>query len=415
MDKKRRVVITGMGVISPVGNAVPAFWDALVTGKSGIGPITQFDASEHASQIAGEVKNFDCSAYINSKEQRRMDRFVQYAVVAAYQAVADARLDIAKEDPFKIGVLVGSGIGSLHTIQEQVKNLLNKGPSRLSPFTIPMLIVNMASGQIAISLGVKGPNSAVATACASGAHAIGDAFKIIQRGDAEVMITGGTESCVCSTGIGAFCAMKALSTHNNEPEKASRPFDKQRDGFVMAEGAGIILLENWEHAQQRNAPIYAEITGYGMSADAYHITAPDPTGQGAAYAMNNALRDAQLKPTEVSYINAHGTSTLLNDKVETIAIKRVFGDYAQKVPISSIKGMTGHLLGAGGAVEFIACCCTIRDNIIAPTTNYETPDPDCDLDYVPNQARTVRVDVALSNSLGFGGHNATLIVQRFKS
>lgn len=415
MDKKRRVVITGMGVISPVGNDVPAFWDALVAGKSGIGPITQFDASGHTSQIAGEVRNFDCSAYINSKEQRRMDKFVQYAVVAAYQAVADARLDIAKEDPFRIGVLVGSGIGSLYTIQEQVKHLLAKGPSRLSPFTIPMLIVNMAAGQIAISLGVKGPNSAVATACASGAHAIGDAFKIIQRGDAEVMITGGTESCVCSTGVGAFCAMKALSTHNSEPEKASRPFDKQRDGFVMAEGAGIILLENWEHARQRNAPIYAEITGYGMSADAYHITAPDPTGQGAAYAMNNALRDAGLKPEEVSYINAHGTSTLLNDKVETIAIKRVFGDYAQKVPISSIKGMTGHLLGAGGAVEFIACCCTIRDNIIAPTTNYETPDPDCDLDYVPNQARTVRVDAALSNSLGFGGHNATLIVQRFKA
>ncbi|MFH1246119.1 MAG: beta-ketoacyl-ACP synthase II [Candidatus Omnitrophota bacterium] len=415
MDKKNRVVITGLGIISPVGNDVDTFWNALVNGKSGISAIKQFDASEHTSQIAGEVKDFDCSMYLNGKEQRRMDKFVQFALVAAYQATANAQLDIAKENPFEIGVLIGSGIGSLYTIQEQVKNLINKGPSRMSPFTIPMLIVNMAAGQIAISLGVKGPNSAVATACASGAHAIGDAFRIIQRGEAEVMITGGTESCVCATGVGAFCAMKALSTQNSEPEKASRPFDKQRDGFVIAEGAGVIILESLEHARQRNARIYAEIVGYGMSADAYHITAPDPTGEGAAYAMNKALQDAQVKPNEISYINAHGTSTLLNDKVETIAIKRVFGDYARKLPVSSIKSMTGHLLGAAGAVEFIACCCTINNNVIAPTTNYETPDPDCDLDYVPNQARAAKVDVVMSNSLGFGGHNATLIVRRFKS
>ena len=413
MDEDRRVVITGVGVVSPVGNNIDEFWNSLTAGKSGIRRITQFDPTSYDSQIAGEVKNFDPS-YISLKDRKRMDRFVQYALVAAYQAANDAQIDFKNEDPYQTGVLIGSGIGSLCTIQQQHKILLEKGPSKMSPFTIPMLIINMASGQVAISFGVKGPNSAIATACASGGNAIGDAFKIIQRKDAQVMIAGGTESCICQIGVGAFCAMKALSTRNNEPERASRPFDKDRDGFVMAEGAGIVILESLEHALKRNAPIHAEIIGYGMSGDAYHMTAPDPEGEGAARAMSEALRDAQIKPEEVSYINAHGTSTPLNDKVESIAIKKVFGRSAKKIPISSTKSMTGHLLGAAGAVEFIACCLSIKNNIVAPTINYETPDPDCDLDYVPNKAREVNVEIALSNSLGFGGHNATLLIRRFR-
>jgi len=414
MNKARRVVITGLGVVSPIGNTTDEFWKSLVAGVSGVGRITQFDPTGYASQIAGEVKGFDPSAYISAKDKRRMDKFVQYAVISAQEAVKDAQLEIEGEDSFHIGVLVGSGIGSLYTIQEQTKVLMTKGPSKMSPFTIPMLIVNMAAGQVAISLGVKGPNSAVATACSSGANAIGDAFKIIQRGDAEVMITGGTESAVCETGIGAFCAMRALSTRNDEPERASRPFDKDRDGFVMAEGAGMIVLESLEHAKKRNAHIHAELAGYGMSGDAYHMTAPDPEGTGAVRAITEAINDAGLKPDDISYINAHGTSTSLNDKVETMAIKKVFGEYAKRLPISSTKSMTGHLLGAAGAVEFVACVKTINDNVIAPTINYETPDPDCDLDYVPNTARSVQVDTTLSNSLGFGGHNATLVIRRFK-
>jgi 3-oxoacyl-[acyl-carrier-protein] synthase II len=414
MNEKRRVVVTGLGAITPVGNNINQFWSSLSAGKSGIQRITQFDSSQYSSQIAGEVKDFDPSAYISLKEKRRMDKFVQYALGATYQAKANAQIDFKNEDPYQVGVLVGSGVGSLYTIQEQARVLREKGPSKMSPFTIPMLIVNMASGQIAISFGVKGPNSCVATACASGAHAIGDAFKIIQRGAAEVMIAGGAESCICETGVGAFCAMKALSTRNDEPQKASRPFDKDRDGFIMAEGAGTVILENLEHAQKRNVPIIAEIVGYGMSGDAYHITAPDPKGEGAAQAMRQALFDAEMKPEEVSYINAHGTSTLLNDKVETLAIKEVFGVYAHKVPVSSTKSMTGHLLGAAGAIEFVVCCLAIRDGIIPPTINYETPDADCDLDYVPNQARKTKIDVAMSNSLGFGGHNVSLIVRRFE-
>ncbi len=414
MDKDRRVVVTGLGVVSPVGNSVDEFWKSLLAGKSGVQRITQFDPAQHSSQIAGEVKGFDPSAYISAKDKRRMGKFVQYALIAAHQAAADAQLNVGDEDPFQVGVLVGSGIGSLYIIQEQTKVLLQKGPAKISPFTIPMLIVNMASGRIAISFGAKGPNLAVATACASGAHAIGDAFRIIQRGDAEVMITGGTESAICETGVGAFCAMKALSTRNDEPEKASRPFDKARDGFIMAEGAGIVILESLEHAQKRGAAIHAEIAGYGMSGDAYHMTAPDPEAKGPVRAMSEALRDAQLSLEEVSYINAHGTSTPLNDKVETVGIKKLFGDYAKKIPVSSTKSMTGHLLGAAGAVEFVVCCLSIMDNIIAPTINYETPDPDCDLDYVPNKARPAQVDAALSNSLGFGGHNAALAIRRFQ-
>ncbi|MFH1045371.1 MAG: beta-ketoacyl-ACP synthase II [Candidatus Omnitrophota bacterium] len=414
MSGSRRVVITGLGIISPVGNSVEEFWHSLSSGRGGIQRITQFDPTLFDSQIAGEVKGFDPSPYIAPKDQRRMDKFVQYAVVAAHHAVSDARLDLKQEDPYQIGVLVGSGIGSLFTIQEQTKVMITKGPGKMSPFTIPMLIVNMASGQIAISLGVKGPNSAVATACASGAHAIGDAFKLIQRGVAEVMITGGAESCVCESGVGAFCAMRALSTRNQEPQKASRPFDKERDGFVIAEGSGIVILESLEHAQKRNAAIHAEIIGYGMSCDAYHMTAPDPEGDGAAYAMTQAMKDAQIKPEQVSYINAHGTSTQLNDKVETKAIKKIFGPTAPNVPVSSTKSMTGHLLGAAGAVEFVACCLAIKHNLMPPTINYEHPDPECDLDYIPNKARQARVDVALSNSLGFGGHNASLAIRRFK-
>ena len=414
MEKGRRVVITGFGVISPVGNNIDEFWNSLAAGKSGIQRITQFDPTQYNSQIAGEVKGFDPSEYISPKDKRRMDKFVQYAVVAAHQAVRDAQIDFVNEDPFQVGALIGSGIGSLYTIQEQTKVLLEKGPSKISPFTIPMLLLNMASGWIAISFGVKGPNLAVATACASGAHAIGDAYKIIQQGAAEVMIAGGTESCVCQTGVSAFCAMRALSTKNDQPEKASRPFDKDRDGFVIAEGAGVVILEGLERAQRRNASIYTEIIGYGMSGDAYHMTAPDPEGEGAARAMNEALRDAQIKPEDISYINAHGTSTALNDKVETLAIKNVFGQSAKKIPVSSTKSMTGHMLGAAGAVEFLVCCLSIKNNIIPPTINYESPDPDCDLDYVPNQARKAKVDVVMSNSLGFGGHNATLIVKRFK-
>ncbi len=411
---KKKVVITGIGVISPLGNQLSEFWSSLIAGKSGIRRISQFDPTQFDSQIAGEVKGFDPSDYISPKEQRRMDKFVQYAVVAAHQAVRDARIDFKKEDPYSAGVLIGSGIGSLHIIQEQTKVMMEKGPGKMSPFTIPMLIVNMASGCVAIAFGVKGPNSAVATACASGGHAIGDAFKIIQRGDAQVMIAGGTESCICQTGVGAFCAMKALSTRNSEPERSSRPFDKNRDGFVMAEGAGVVILESLEHARKRNAPIYAEVTGYGMSGDAYHMTAPDPQGEGAARAMSEALRDAAIKPKQVSYINAHGTSTPLNDKVETMAIKKVFGEYAQKIPVSSTKSMTGHLLGAAGAIEAIACCLSIKNNKIAPTINYDSPDPDCDLDYVPNTAREAKVDIALSNSLGFGGHNVCLAIRRFE-
>lgn len=414
MTNSKRVVITGLGVVSPVGNNLNEFWTSLLAGKSGIQRITQFDPTEFTSQIAGEVKNFDSSCYISAKSQRHMDRFVQYAVVAAHQAVEDAKLEIPQEDTFHIGVVVGSGIGSLYTIQEQTKVLMKKGPAKMSPFTIPMLIVNMAAGQVAISLGVKGPNSAVATACSSGANSIGDAFKIIQRGDADVMIAGGAESAICEIGVGAFCAMKALSRRNDQPERASRPFDKDRDGFVMAEGAGILVLESLEYAQARGARIYAELAGYGMSGDAYHITAPDPQAEGAVRAMSEAIKDANLKPEDISYVNAHGTSTTLNDKVETLAINKLFGEYAKRLPVSSTKSMTGHLLGAAGAIECIVCVMSIKDNIIAPTINYETPDPECDLDYVPNKARKIKVDTTLSNSLGFGGHNATLILRRFK-
>lgn len=413
--RKNRVVVTGLGVITPVGNDVSTFWSALKSGKSGAGPITSFDTSGFDSRIAAEVKGFDPTLYgISVKDVRHLEKFVQYAVASSKQAIADASLNLDKENRHRIGVLVGSGIGGLYTIEEQNKIYLNKGPSRLSPFLIPMLIVNEAAGQVAINFGLKGPNSCVATACASGAHAIGDASRIIERGDADVMICGGTESCIVATGVGGFCALKALSTRNDEPEKASRPFDAKRDGFVIGEGCGLVVLESVEHAKKRKAHVYAELCGYGMSCDAYHITAPDPDGEGATQAMREALKDAKANPEDIDYINAHGTSTKLNDKVESMAIKRALGAYAKKTMVSSTKSMTGHMLGAAGGVEFVVCVLAIKDGVVPPTINYEYPDPDCDLDYVPNTARETEVDVCLSNSLGFGGHNATLIVKKFK-
>ena len=412
---ENRVVVTGLGVVSAVGNDLPSFWKSLTEGRGGIGPLTTFDACKFDSRIAGEVKGFQPQAYgLTSKDLKRMDKFVQYAVAGAHQAIRDAGLDLEKANRLRGGVLIGSGIGSLHTIEKEFQVYLEKGPAKLSPFLIPMLIVNEASGQVAITFGLKGPNSCVATACASGSHAIGDAFKILERGDADFMVCGGTESCITYLGVGGFWALKGLSTRNSAPEKASRPFDLERDGFVIAEGCGLVVLETLEYARKRGARIYAEITGYGMSCDAYHITAPDPEGEGAARAIREALGDARINPEEVDYINAHGTSTKLNDKIETLAIKKALGAHARKVMVSSTKSMTGHLLGAAGGVEFAACCLSIRDGVIPPTINYEYPDPDCDLDYVPNTARRAKVEVCLSNSLGFGGHNAALIVRRFR-
>lgn len=412
--EEKKVVVTGLGVVSPVGNDIPTMWDSLLKGKSGVTKITAFDASEFTSQIAGEVKNLDLTKHFSVKESRRMARFVQLAVIAAKDAMTDSGIDISKEDPFRVGVLVGSGVGSLHVVQEQCRNYDRKGPSKISPFMIPLLIVNEAAGNIAIALGAKGPNSCVATACASGSHSIGDAFRIIQYGSADVMVTGGTESCISLMGLGGFCSLKALSCRNGEPERASRPFDKERDGFIMAEGSGIVVLEELEHAKKRGAKIYAEIVGYGMTGDAYHITAPDPEGTASAKAMEFTLKDANLNPEDVQYLNAHGTSTQLNDKIETMAIKTSFNTHAKKLAISSTKSMTGHLIGAAGGLEFIVCVLAIRDSVIPPTINLENPDPECDLDYVPNQARQMKVSAAISNSLGFGGHNATLALQRFK-
>lgn len=412
---ENRVVVTGLGVITPNGNDVASFWNAMKEGRGGVGPLTSFDPSKFDSRIAAEVKGFDPAQHgMSFKDIKRMDKFSQYAVASAGQAIKSAGLDLEKADRERIGVIVGSGIGSLYTIEAEHSIYLNKGPSRLSPFLIPMLIVNEASGQVAIHYGLKGPNTCVATACASGSHSIGDAFRILERGDADVMVCGGTESCVVPTGVGGFCALKALSTRNNEPARASRPFDKERDGFIMAEGCGIVVLETLGHARKRNALIIAEMVGYGMSCDAHHITAPDPEGDGAMRAIKLAMNDAKINPGDVTYINAHGTSTKLNDKLETLAIKKAFGDYARKVMVSSTKSMTGHLLGAAGGVEFVVCCLAIKEGVVPPTINYEYPDPDCDLDYVPNTARKTKVKVCLSNSLGFGGHNATLAVREFK-
>ena len=418
MLNKRRVVVTGLGTISPVGNTIEEFWKSLLEGKSGVKRLTCFDPTHFTTKIAAEVRNFDPSPYLSPKEIKRMDRFVQFAVCAAKMAMADSGIHLDKEDKDRIGVLIGSGIGGLHTVEAEHGQFLalglEKGPGRISPFLIPMLIVNMASGQVSITMGLKGPNSAVATACATGNHAIGDAQRIIQRGEADVMVCGGSEAAITYMGFGGFCALKALSCgYNDEPERASRPFDKNRDGFVIGEGAGIIVLEEAERAKKRNAKIYCELAGYGMSADAYHMTAPDPEGDGGVRCMTATLKDAGLKPKDVDYINAHGTSTFYNDKIETLAIKKVFGDHAKKLAVSSTKSVTGHLLGAAGGVELIVSALIIKEGIIPPTINYETPDPDCDLDYVPNKPRSAKVNVVMSNALGFGGHNAALIVKKF--
>ncbi|MED0680134.1 beta-ketoacyl-ACP synthase II [Aneurinibacillus thermoaerophilus] len=410
---KNRVVVTGVGAVTPLGNNAKAFWEGLLAGKSGVDYITAFDTTEYPVKIAAEVKDFNPEEFIDKKEIKRTDRFVQFAIAAAKMAVKDAGLEITEENAENIGVYIGSGIGGLATLEEQCTILMEKGPRRVSPFFVPMMIANMASGQVSITLGAKGPNSAAITACASATHSIGDAFKIIERGFADVMITGGAEAPIRPLAVAGFSNMKALSTRNDEPQKASRPFDKDRDGFVMGEGAGVIVLESLEHAKKRGATILAEIVGYGMSADAYHLTQPAPEGEGAVRAMIAALKDSGLKPEEVSYINAHGTSTDYNDKFETMAIKKTLGDYAYKVAISSTKSMTGHLLGAAGGIEAVASVLTLRDQIVPPTINYETPDPECDLDYVPNEARKMDVNVVISNSLGFGGHNATIVFKKY--
>ncbi len=386
------------------------FWSALLQGRSGIGAITKFDTAGYPTRIAGEVRNFDPLNFVDKKDARRLDPYLQYAVAASALAVQDAALDTGKVEASRFGVLIGSGIGGITTLLESHRNLLEKGPDRVSPFFIPMLIVNMASGLVSMRFGAKGPNSSVVTACATGNHAIGDSYEIIQRGDADVMIAGGSEAIIIPLTIAGFCSMKAMSTRNDEPTKAMRPFDATRDGFVCGEGAGIVVLETLEHAQARDARIYAEIVGYGMTGDAHHMTAPDPEGDGAARAMAAAVRDAGLDVGAVGYINAHGTSTQYNDKFETIAIKRVFGEHARRLAVSSTKSMTGHLLGAAGGVEAIATVLALHHGILPPTINYETPDPDCDLDYVPGEKRKVDVKYAMSNSLGFGGHNSAIII-----
>lgn len=411
--RERRVVITGMGTLTPIGIGLKAFWEALVAGKSGVGYITQFDASGLDTRIAAEVKGFDPTEYMEKKEVRRMDRYAQMAVAAATMAIQDAKLDLDSVDRERIGCWIGSGVGGIHTLEEQARTLVERGPDRISPFFVPMMIANMASGQVSIMFGLKGPNACTVTACASGAHSIGDAFRIVQRGDADIMLAGGAEAGVSLLSMAGFCAAKALSRRNDEPERASRPFDADRDGFVMGEGAGILILESLESALDRGARIYAELVGYGATADAYHITAPAPGGEGAAQAIRLALQDAGLEPHEVDYINAHGTSTELNDYYETLAIKAALGEAAEKVAVSSTKSMTGHLLGAAGGVEAIATVMAIQEGIIPPTINYEKPDPRCDLDYVPNVARRKEVRVALSNSFGFGGHNAVLAFKRY--
>ena len=414
MDK-RRVVITGVGAVTPVGNTADEFWAALVAGRSGIGPITRFDTTGYATRIAGELKGFDSLKYIDKKDDRKFDRFLKYAVACAVMAVEDAGITTDRVDATRFGVLVGSGIGGIETLLDNYETLRTKGPDRVSPFFVPMIIVNMASGVISMRFGAKGPNSSVVTACASGNHAIGDAMRIIERGDADVMIAGGSEAIIIPLTIAGFCQMKAMSTRNDDPTRASRPFDAERDGFVCGEGGGLVVLESLEHARKRDARVYAEVVGYGMTGDAHHMTAPDPEGDGAARAMAAALRDAALEPSAVGYINAHGTSTPYNDKFETIAIKRVFGDHAKKLAVSSTKSMTGHLLGAAGGIEAIATAFALHHGVLPPTMNYEKPDPDCDLDYVPNQARKQDVEVALSNAFGFGGTNATLAFRKYRA
>ncbi len=413
----RRVVITGMGAITPIGNNLADYWEGLTTGRNGIGPITHFDASAHACRIAGEVKGFKPEDYMDRKEAKRMDRFSQFGAAAAKQAVKDANLDITDANADRIGVLLGSGVGGLKVLEDQQTIYLNKGPSRCSPFMIPMMIANMAAGLTAIQIGAKGPNSCTVTACAAGANAIGDAFRQIKWNYADAMVCGGTEAAITPLSMAGFSACRALSTkRNDDPEHACRPFDIDRDGFVMGEGAGLLVLEELEHAKARGARIYAEVVGYGMTCDAYHMTLPVPGGLGAARAIELALKDADVNPNEISYINAHGTSTPANDKTETAAIKKALGeDNARKVAISSTKSMTGHLLGGSGGIEAVATAMAVYHDQLPPTINIETPDPECDLDYVPHTTRAQTVDVAISNSFGFGGHNVTLVMRKYSA
>lgn len=411
--EKRRVVITGIGAVSPLGNDAYTSWENAVAGKNGIGPLTRVNADDFPAKVAAEVKDFDPTNFIDKKDVRKMDRFTHYAVASALMAVQDSNLTIDDSNADRVGVWIGSGIGGMETFEKQFESFLNRGYRRVSPFFVPMMIPDMAAGQVSIFLGAKGFNSCTVTACATGTNSIGDAFKVIQRGDADVMISGGTEAPITPMSIAGFCANTALSK-NPDPETASRPFDKERDGFVIGEGAGIVVLEELEHALKRGAKIYAEVVGYGATGDAYHITAPAPEGEGGARAMKMAIDDAGITPDKIGYINAHGTSTDYNDKFETAAIKKVFGDHAYQLAVSSTKSMTGHLLGAAGAVEAIFTAMALKEGILPPTMNLKNPDPDCDLDYVPNEARKVNITYAMSNSLGFGGHNATLVLKKYE-
>jgi 3-oxoacyl-[acyl-carrier-protein] synthase II len=411
--RERRVVVTGMGAVTPIGNTVDDFWKSLISGKSGIDRVTKFDSSRLPCTIAGEIKNFDVSRYIEVKDARRMDEFTHYAIAAAQDAIRNAKLDPEKEDLTRIGVIVGAGIGGMIAYHNEHKKLLEKGPKRVSPFFIPMMIPDIAAGHISINYGFQGPNYASVSACASGAHALGLGLMHIERGDADVMIVGGAEGVMTEMAFAGFCSAKTLSLRNEEPQRASRPFDRERDGFVMGEGAAIAVLETLSHAQKRGADILAEFAGIGFTGDAFHITAPHCDGDGAIRAMKLAVQNAELNNEDIHYINAHGTSTTLNDKTETLAIKKLFGDRAYKIPISSNKSMTGHTLGATGAIEFVATIMSIKNGLIPPTINYENPDPDCDLDYVPNQARDAKIAAALSNSFGFGGHNVCICLKKF--
>ena len=409
----RRVVVTGVGIVSPLGIGTEANWEALCAGRSGIGLITHFDASQFSARIAGQVKDFDPLRFVDKKDVKKMDVFIQLAIAASQFAVEDAGFAVSPENAARVGVFIASGIGGFGTIEREHKAFLEGGPRRISPFFIPATIINLAAGQVSIRLGAKGPNSATCTACSASAHAIGDAFEIIRRDDADVMIAGGSEAAITPLAVGGFAAMRALSTRNDDPERASRPFEKDREGFVMGEGSGILVLEELEFAKRRGAPIYAEVVGYGMTADAFHITAPSEDGDGGMRVMEMAIRRAGIKPEDVDYINAHGTSTPFNDKLETLAIKRLFGEHAHKLQISSTKSMTGHLLGAAGGLEAGITALAIKHQVIPPTINYETPDPECDLDYVPNTKREAKIDYALSNSFGFGGTNGALLFKRF--
>jgi 3-oxoacyl-[acyl-carrier-protein] synthase II len=413
--QKVRVVVTGLGCVTPIGTGKEAFWSNLIAGKSGGGRITHFDPTNFACQIAAEVKDFDPNLYMDKKDARRIVPFIQFAIAAAKIAIEDAKLSITADNANRAGTIIGSGIGGIGFLEEQARVLFEKGPDKCSPFMVPWMIANMAAGLVSINLGLKGPNSCTVTACASGTNSIGDAAKIIERGDADIMVAGGAEAAITPLGIAGFAAARALTTRNNEPERASRPFDRDRDGFLMGEGSGIVVLESLEHALRRGAHIYAEFAGYGMSGDAHHITAPAPGGEGAVRAMALAIKDAGLKPEDIDHINAHGTSTDLNDKFETMAIKTLFGDRAKKIAVSSNKSMIGHMLGAAGAVEFIATVLAIKNDIVPPTINLENPDPECDLDYVPGNARKMLVRAAISNSFGFGGHNAVIAAKKFKS